>query len=221
MSTAKRVTPASFNTQAGVKKARVDGNDRNFGAQRRTVIFQRAPGVGGKFCEQEPFVVKDEGDTLFGFGTHKGKKTFREVYYSEERSYYDFIKSIRDPDANMMRFLKWVQREKGETPTDESPVPVARKKGPPSNETVFQKGKHWERKFIDVFFDFPDYIEWARARPDGATGELKEFLDWTDDFIESLCSPSRRHVSKPEIVDVWNSKRVCNGAVAVALTVSS
>ena len=136
-----------------------------------------------------------------GFGMHKGKKTFREVYYSVEQSYYDFVKTIRDPDANMKRFMKWVEREKGERPTDKSPIPV-KSEGPPTGETIFLKGKHRGRKFVDVFYEFPDYIEWARVRPDGATGELKEFLDWTDNFLESLRSPSRRDVCQPEIFDV-------------------
>jgi hypothetical protein len=85
--------------------------------------------------------------------------------------------------------------------------------GPPTAETVFLKGKHRWRKFVDVFFEYPHYIDWARVRPDGATGELREFLDWTDHFIEEMLSfSSRRDVSQPEYVDIWKGWRLCSGA---------
>jgi hypothetical protein len=48
-----------------------------------------------------------------GFEKYK-EQTFDEVYYSGAQSYYDFVKRIPDPDANMKRFIKWVEREKGE-----------------------------------------------------------------------------------------------------------
>jgi hypothetical protein len=64
-------------------------------------------------------IKKNEGDTLMGFEKYK-EKTFHEVYYSGAQSYYDFVKRVPDPDANMKRFMKWVEREKGEIPSDES-----------------------------------------------------------------------------------------------------
>jgi hypothetical protein len=82
-------------------------------------------------------------------------------------------------------------------------IQLKKNEGPPTAETVFLKGKHRGRKFVDVFFEYPHYIDWARVRPDGATAELREFLDWTDHFIEELLSfSSRRHVSQPEYVDI-------------------
>ena len=80
-----------------------------------------------------------------------------------------------------------MEREKGEIPYDES-LPI-KNEGPLTAETVFLKGKHRGRKFVDVFFEYPHYMIWPQSGlPDGATGELREFFDWTDHFIEELLS---------------------------------
>lgn len=214
MSTGKRITPASFIAQQGAKKTKIAYDDQNLGAPRNLTLAEVDEHVGGKFCEEqneacshgksEPFVRKDEGDTLMGWGMHRNK-TYREVYYTQKDYYDNFVKTLRDPNARQKRFMDWVERETGEEKPQVTPLPTT-KKVENVGDTVFEFGKHAGRTFLDVFYKFDDYEKWARARPDGASGQLKEYLDWVDDFIVSLRSPCRNgKASKQlirEIVDV-------------------
>lgn len=129
-------------------------------------------------------VIEHEGETLMGFGKYHDK-TFRQVY-AAHRGYYNFLKSLPDPDARMERFMDWFEKNPGQKPRISAASTTKQRVN--AYDAVFVFGKHRGKTFSDVFFEHADYEQWARSQAE-PTGQLREFLQWIDAFHKSLHSP--------------------------------
>lgn len=121
----------------------------------------------------------EEGEILMGFGRHKDL-TFSQAHSIDPGYYKHFMKDVPDPDAKQLRFLHWVERQNGEESRSHSPKSTTKE---PVNDgdVEFKFGKHKGRTFSEVYYEYPDYEEWAKKQSN-PTGQLKEFLGWVVAF---------------------------------------